>query len=93
MTCPKCWNRNPQVTIDCDDCHERGCEKCVTRAGEKASCARCRETAVDPLWCYLCDRPTNDCACAEEELSEPECACYYTDVDVMDASGCEVHAR
>ena len=31
------------------------------------------------------------CAVAEVENQEPECECHQTDVDLLDARGCELH--
>lgn len=40
--------------------------------------------------CEVCKCDTDDCF---QCMPEPECTCTYTDVDMCDALGCELHDR
>jgi hypothetical protein len=88
-------NEDGSLAIENTNCAHLGCDVYRCRAGcEHLSfqCEGCRrrfcvkhQVTLDGLPYCL------GCAVEEVENQEPECECRQTDVDMLDAAGCEFH--
>lgn len=80
----KCANceRRSGCTANCVDCGKIICTECAgCNLAGILTCNNCIESLLAP--------GEDD----EYEEGEPDCTCEQVDVDRMDASGCELHAR
>ena len=74
-----------KIGSEVDLCHT-GCEHLsfTCYACGRRFCSE-HQVALDGLSCCL------GCAVEEVESQEPECECQRSDVDMLDAAGCEFH--